>query len=31
MCDDYGIMDEHFRIALHFAAEYVKRERHDAA
>lgn len=31
MRDDYGITDEHIRIALHFAAEYVKREGHDAA
>lgn len=31
MRDDYGITDEHVRLALHFAAEYLKRERHDAA
>ncbi len=31
MRDDYGITDEHIRLALQFAAEYVKREGHDAA
>lgn len=31
MRDDYGVTEEHVRIALRFAAEYVKREGHDAA
>jgi uncharacterized protein (DUF433 family) len=26
MRDDYGVTDEHVRIALRFAAEYLKRE-----
>lgn len=31
MRDDYGILDEHVRIALQFAAEYIKREGSHAA
>jgi len=31
MRDDYGITEEHIRVALRFAAEYVKREGNDAA
>ena len=31
MRQDYGITDEHVRIALRFAAEYVKREGNHAA
>jgi len=31
MRDDYGVTEEHIRIALRFAAEYVKHEGHDAA
>ena len=31
MRDDYGVTDEHVQIARHFAAEYLKREKHDAA
>jgi uncharacterized protein (DUF433 family) len=31
MRDDYGITEEHIRVALRFAAEYVKREGSDAA
>ena len=31
MRDDYGVTDHHVQIALHFAAEYLKREKHDAA
>lgn len=31
MLNDYGVTDEHVRIALRFAAEYVKRGGSDAA
>ena len=31
MLNDYGVTGEHMRIALHFAAEYLKREGNDAA
>jgi len=31
MRDDYGVTDEHVQTALRFAAEYLKREKHDAA
>ena len=31
MRDDYGITDEHVRIALRFAAEYLKRTANHAA
>lgn len=31
MRDDYGVTDEHVRVALRFAAEYIKREHIDAA
>jgi uncharacterized protein (DUF433 family) len=31
MLSDYGVTDEHVRIALHFAAEYLKRDGSDAA
>ena len=31
MCDDYGMTEEHIRVALRFAAKYVKREGSGAA
>lgn len=31
MLNDYGVTDEHVRVALRFAAEYVKRGGSDAA
>ncbi len=31
MRDDYGVTDAHVQTALRFAAEYLKREKHDAA
>jgi uncharacterized protein (DUF433 family) len=31
MLSDYGVTEEHIRIALRFAAEYLKRDGRDAA